>query len=123
MYLSLGNVLVNPQVGMLFIDFARPKRLRVNGIASIDEDDPLLDDYAEAQLVVRVRASEVLPNCPRYVHHWSSSSGHDSSRTTVTRRRSPTGSGASGRATSYRNRRRTPEITTGRHPGPPQSLL
>ena len=68
MYLSFGNVLVNPQVGILFIDFARPKRLRVNGVASIDEDDPLLDAYAEAQLIVRVRANEVLPNCPRYVH-------------------------------------------------------
>ena len=55
-YLSLGNLLRNPQVGILFIDFTRPKRLRVNGIASIDDDDPLLADYAEAQLIVRVRA-------------------------------------------------------------------
>ena len=53
---------------MLFIDFTSPKRLRVNGIASIDEDDPLLAAYAEAQLVVRVHATHVLPNCPRYVH-------------------------------------------------------
>ena len=68
MYLSLGNVLRNPKVGMLFVDFARPKRLRVNGIASIDDDDPLLGEYAEAQLIVRVRARDVLPNCPRYVH-------------------------------------------------------
>ena len=45
-YLSLGNLLRNPQVGILFIDFTSPKRLRVNGIASIDEDDPLLADYA-----------------------------------------------------------------------------
>ncbi len=43
MYLSMGNLLVNPHVGMLFIDFTaeRPSRLRVNGTASIDEDDPL----------------------------------------------------------------------------------
>ena len=67
-YLSLGNLLRNPQVGILFIDFTSPKRLRVNGIASIDDDDPLLGDYAEAQLIVRVRATDVLPNCPRYVH-------------------------------------------------------
>ena len=67
-YLSLGNLLRNPQVGILFIDFTRPKRLRVNGIASIDDRDPLLGDYAEAQLIVRVRATDVLPNCPRYVH-------------------------------------------------------
>jgi len=67
-YLSLGNLLRNPQVGMLFIDFTTPKRLRVNGIASIDVDDPLLAEFAGAQLIVRVRASAVLPNCSRYVH-------------------------------------------------------
>ena len=67
-YLSLGNLLANPQVGMLFIDFERPKRLRVNGVASLDEADPLLVHYPEAQLIVRVRASDILPNCSRYVH-------------------------------------------------------
>ena len=67
-YLSLGNLLRNPQVGILFIDFTSPRRLRVNGIASIDEDDPLLAEYSGAQLIVRVRATTVLPNCSRYVH-------------------------------------------------------
>ena len=70
MYLSLGNVLGNPHVGLLFIDFAaaRPSRLRLNGIASIDESDELIDGYPGAQFVVRVRASQVFPNCPRYIH-------------------------------------------------------
>jgi len=70
MYLSLGNVLVNPHVGLLFIDFvsARPSRLRLNGVASIDESDELIDEYPGAQLIVRVRATEVFPNCPRYIH-------------------------------------------------------
>ncbi len=70
MYLSMGNVLENPHVGMLFIDFtaARPSRLRVNGIASIDESDDLIASYPGAQLVVRVRATQVFPNCPRYIH-------------------------------------------------------
>jgi len=40
----------------------------VNGIASIDELDPLQAAYPEAQLVVRVRATQVFPNCPRYIH-------------------------------------------------------
>jgi predicted pyridoxine 5'-phosphate oxidase superfamily flavin-nucleotide-binding protein len=69
MYLSMGNVLANPRVGLLFIDFERGKRMRLNGEASIDEQDPLLAEYPEAQLVVRVRATEVFPNCPRYIHH------------------------------------------------------
>jgi predicted pyridoxine 5'-phosphate oxidase superfamily flavin-nucleotide-binding protein len=68
MYLSLGNALQNPHVGLLFVDFERQKRLRLNGIASIDDEDPLLASYERAQLVVRVRATEVFPNCPRYIH-------------------------------------------------------
>ena len=68
MYVSLGNALRNPHVGLLFVDFQRPRRLRLNGTASIAEDDPLLAEYPGAQLVVRVRATEVFPNCGRYVH-------------------------------------------------------
>jgi uncharacterized protein len=70
MYLTTGNVLVNQHVGLLFIDFERRRRLRLNGIASIDEDDPLLADYPEAQFIVRVKATEVFPNCPRYIHEY-----------------------------------------------------
>jgi predicted pyridoxine 5'-phosphate oxidase superfamily flavin-nucleotide-binding protein len=70
MYLSMGNLLVNPHVGLLFIDFTaeRPSRLRLNGEASVDERDPLLDAWLGAQFVVRVHAREVFPNCPRYIH-------------------------------------------------------
>ncbi len=70
MYLSMGNLLVNPQVGMLFIDFLaeRPGRLRVDGVASIDEDDELMDSFLGAQFIVRVTARHVFPNCPRYIH-------------------------------------------------------
>ncbi len=70
MYLSTGNVLVNPAVGMLFIDFERGHRMRLEGTASIDLDDPLQGDYLEAQFVVRVRARAVYPNCPRYIHRY-----------------------------------------------------
>jgi uncharacterized protein len=70
MYLSVGNTLVNPQVGLLFVDFEGRKRMRLNGIASIDDADPLLAEYPETQLVVRVRATEVFPNCPRYIHEY-----------------------------------------------------
>src|SRR6184192_4954373 len=58
MYLTFGNALVNPHVGLLFIDFEGRKRMRLNGIASIADDDPLLAEYPEAQLVVRVRATQ-----------------------------------------------------------------
>jgi predicted pyridoxine 5'-phosphate oxidase superfamily flavin-nucleotide-binding protein len=67
-YRTLGNLLVNQHVGMLFIDFEATKRIRVNGVVSIDDADPLLVHYPEADLVVRVRAQEIFPNCPRYIH-------------------------------------------------------
>jgi predicted pyridoxine 5'-phosphate oxidase superfamily flavin-nucleotide-binding protein len=68
MFKSLGNVLVNPGVGLLFIDFESPKRLRVNGRASVHEDDPLLAEFTGAQIIVRVQAEAIFPNCPRYIH-------------------------------------------------------
>ena len=68
MFRSLGNVVANPQVALLFIDFERPNRLRVNGRARIVDSDPLLGGLSGAQLVVRVRAARIFPNCPRYIH-------------------------------------------------------
>jgi hypothetical protein len=68
MYLSMGNLLRNPNVGLLFVDFERAHRMRLNGIAAIAFDDELLAEYPEAQFIVRVRAREVFPNCPRYIH-------------------------------------------------------
>ena len=50
MFYSMGNLLGNPQVGMLFVNFEKPHRLRLQGTASIDDNDPLLAEYAEAQL-------------------------------------------------------------------------
>jgi len=68
MFKSLGNILVNPKVGLLFIDFEQPNRMRVSGTASIADDDPLLAEFPGAQLVVRVHAERIFPNCPRYIH-------------------------------------------------------
>jgi predicted pyridoxine 5'-phosphate oxidase superfamily flavin-nucleotide-binding protein len=68
MYLSMGNVLETSQVGLLFIDFENQWRMRLNGTATIDANDPLMSEYPEAQFIVRVRAREVFPNCPRYIH-------------------------------------------------------
>ena len=69
MYKSLGNTLVNPRVGLLFIDFEKPRRLRVNGSASLNEKDELLGEFPGAQLIVRVEAYAIFPNCPRYIHN------------------------------------------------------
>ena len=68
MFRSLGNVLVNQAVGMLFIDFASPRRLRVNGIAQVLREPEALSRFHGAQLIVQVNVSDVFPNCPRYIH-------------------------------------------------------
>ena len=65
---SLGNVLANAAVGLLFIDFESPRRLRVNGHAALLDDPGALARHHGAQVIVRVRASRIFPNCPRYIH-------------------------------------------------------
>ncbi|MSO99651.1 MAG: pyridoxamine 5'-phosphate oxidase family protein [Acetobacteraceae bacterium] len=68
MFKSLGNIKVNPAVGLLFIAMhGSPRRLRVNGTATIGADDPLLARTLGAQLIVRVQARAIFPNCPRYI--------------------------------------------------------
>ena len=68
MYRTWGNVLVNPHVGLLFLDFERQKRIRVNGRAQLSQDDPLLAAYSGAVFIIRVTATHIFPNCPRYIH-------------------------------------------------------
>ena len=68
MFKSLGNLGVNGHVGLLFIAMhGKPKRLRVNGQARVERDDPLLASTVGAQLIVRVAARAIFPNCPRYI--------------------------------------------------------
>jgi len=68
MFRSLGNILVNPKVGLLFVDFEHPNRMRVNGIASLHDDAASRADFEGANLVVHVHAERIFPNCPRYIH-------------------------------------------------------
>jgi predicted pyridoxine 5'-phosphate oxidase superfamily flavin-nucleotide-binding protein len=68
MFKSLGNVAVNANVGLLFIALhGKPARLRVNGTAQVRRDDALLGETVGAQLMVRVTARAIFPNCPRYI--------------------------------------------------------
>jgi len=68
MFKSLGNILVNADVGLLFIAMhGKPRRLRVNGQAIVSDSDPLLSETVGAQLIVRVTVRAIFPNCPRYI--------------------------------------------------------
>ncbi|MEX0683877.1 MAG: pyridoxamine 5'-phosphate oxidase family protein [Dehalococcoidia bacterium] len=68
MFKSLGNIRANPKVGLLFIDFENPNRMRIQGSATVPADDPLLPEFPGAQLIIRVKTERIFPNCPRYIH-------------------------------------------------------
>jgi predicted pyridoxine 5'-phosphate oxidase superfamily flavin-nucleotide-binding protein len=68
MYLSLGNISCSSKIGMLFIDFEKPHRVRVHGTATVNDADPLLESLHGAQRIVRVAIAEIFVNCGRYIH-------------------------------------------------------
>ncbi len=70
MYLSMGNINTSSKIGMLFIDFETPHRVRLHGTATVSRDDPLIDEFHEAELVIRVSITEIFANCPRYIHKY-----------------------------------------------------
>ena len=70
MYLSMGNIGGQGEVGMLFIDFEVPRRLRLQGVATVSDDPALTGLWKEAQLAIRVSVTGLWVNCPRYVHRY-----------------------------------------------------
>lgn len=66
-FMSLGNILLNPQVGCLFIDFNDGGRLRVNGRASVHEAGPVAALFPAHKRVVLVDIEQVVPNCPQHI--------------------------------------------------------
>jgi predicted pyridoxine 5'-phosphate oxidase superfamily flavin-nucleotide-binding protein len=68
MFLSMGNTIENPEVGLLFIDFTRQTRLRLNGTASIVSAQAAMPPFPGAQFLVKIAVRQVFPNCPRYIH-------------------------------------------------------
>ena len=70
MFLSLGNINASNKVGMLFIDFETPHRIRVHGTASINRSDSLIKEFHGAELVVRITVTEIFVNCPRYINKY-----------------------------------------------------
>jgi len=67
MFFSMGNIAATAKVGMLFIDFETPHRVRVHANATVSVNDPLLAEFPGAQLLVRATVTESFINCPRYI--------------------------------------------------------
>ncbi|TRL35861.1 pyridoxamine 5'-phosphate oxidase [Methylosinus sporium] len=70
MYLSAGNVAANAKVGLLFIDFEQPHRLRIHGAARLVRDEAELAAFPGAELLLVVKVYEAFVNCSRYVHRY-----------------------------------------------------
>jgi predicted pyridoxine 5'-phosphate oxidase superfamily flavin-nucleotide-binding protein len=68
MFMSLGNISASARVGLLFIDFETPQRLRLRGEARLLKEGPVVDSYPGAELAVEIAIDRVWVNCPRYVH-------------------------------------------------------
>ena len=67
MFLSMGNISATNQVGLLLIDFETPHRMRIQGKATVNQGDPLLEEFPGANLIVRVEIEKTWINCPRYI--------------------------------------------------------
>jgi len=76
MYKSLGNIIENPNVGLLFLKFGAEEgqgamflRLRISGRAAVHDEHEALSTYPGAQRIVEVDVTHIFPNCPRYIPH------------------------------------------------------
>lgn len=72
MFLSMGNIEARAKVGLLFIDFEIPRRIRVQGEARLLREGPVLESYPGADVAVEINVERVWQNCPRYVHRMQS---------------------------------------------------
>lgn len=67
MFLSMGNIAGDGRIGLLFMDFERPHRIRAHARAVVNRDDPMMGDYPGADLIVRAEVTDIFVNCPRYI--------------------------------------------------------
>lgn len=68
MFLSAGNIAEQSKVGLLFIDFDTPNRLRVHGTARLEPVSDAWPRFEGAELLAVVAVESVFINCARYVH-------------------------------------------------------
>jgi uncharacterized protein len=67
MFFSMGNIAHTSKVGLLFMDFITPSRLRVQGDAQLTDDPAIVGLWPGAQFAVKVAITALITNCPRYI--------------------------------------------------------
>lgn len=70
MFYSVGNIEAQHKVGMLFIDFETPHRVRVQGTAELVRHHELMAEYTEAKYLIMIKVTKIWVNCPRYIHKY-----------------------------------------------------
>lgn len=69
MFRSMGNIADNARLSLLFIDFDKPKRIRIHGSGVVHREPAWLERFVGAELVVEVHVGRAFFNCPRYLHN------------------------------------------------------
>ncbi len=67
MFFSMGNIASTSHVGLLFMDFVTPSRLRVQGDAQLTDEPSIVGLWPGAQFAVKVAITALITNCPRYI--------------------------------------------------------
>ena len=75
MYFSMCNIATTSEIGVLFMAFDRPARLRVRGRATLSDDKAMVSRFPRAQFAVKVGITALIANCPRYIPTMELTSG------------------------------------------------
>lgn len=67
MWRSAGNVAGQSKVGLLFIDFESPQRLRIEGTATLTRDPAITRLWPEVAVAMNISVDAAWVNCPRYI--------------------------------------------------------
>ncbi|MDA9689977.1 pyridoxamine 5'-phosphate oxidase family protein [Betaproteobacteria bacterium] len=70
MFLSIGNLLNNAEIGLLFMCFEKPHRIRVQCKAELLDEEKFKNFFPGSELVVKCTLHELWQNCPRYIHRY-----------------------------------------------------
>lgn len=65
---TMGNIADTGRVALLFLDTARPWRMRVHGTARVSTDAADVAEFHGAFAVIVVTIGRIFPNCGRYIH-------------------------------------------------------
>lgn len=61
---SIGNILVNPKAGLLFVDFQNAIRVRINGLATVhDTPGTYRETWPTAARLIEIAVQQIYPNC------------------------------------------------------------